>query len=59
MESNDIPEIPDRGETSERPGLPSVLGRGEGSEGLGREGGVLGNKEGQGSDDRVVKTLHL
>ena len=25
MESNDSPEIPDRGETSEEPGLPSVL----------------------------------
>ena len=27
MESNDSPEIPDIGETSEEPGLPSGLGK--------------------------------
>ena len=29
MESNDSPEIPDRGETSDIPGLPSGEGKGD------------------------------
>ena len=51
MESNDSPEIPDRGETSDIPGLPSgVVGGGrEAGMKRGREVGGMGCKTGKGS----------
>ena len=41
MESNDSPEIPDRGETSDIPGLPSEVARRKLARGFNKEEGLV------------------